>query len=70
MVKLKRPARPVSVYDLGKQIQKYPTGVLKIFEYTGTPHEPVEVVCLLGTPPIEWDDADGKRTVEESVGST
>ena len=69
IIELKRPARSVSVYDLGKQIQKYRSGMLKILDAIGTPHEPVEFVCLLGKAPSEWDDADGKRTVEEVLGA-
>ena len=68
IIELKRPERSVSVYDLGKQIQKYRSGMLKILEKAGTPHEPVEFVCLLGKVPIEWNDADGKRTVENVLG--
>lgn len=69
IIELKKPGRSVSVYDLGKQIQKYRSGMLKILENLGTPHEPVEFVCLLGKPPIEWEDTDGKRTVEEVLGA-
>ena len=69
IIELKRPDRSVSVYDLGKQIQKYRSGMLKILENLGTPHEPVEFVCLLGKPPSEWDDADSKRTVEKVLGA-
>ena len=68
IIELKRPERSVSVYDLAKQIQKYRSGMLKILAKAGTPHEPVEFVCLLGKTPIEWSDADGKRTVEEVLG--
>ena len=68
IIELKRPERSVSVYDLAKQIQKYRSGMLKILEKTGNPHEPIEFVCLLGKTPIEWSDADGKRTVEDVLG--
>lgn len=65
IIELKRPDRSVSVYDLGKQIQKYRSGMLKLLEKAGTPHEPVEFVCLLGKVPPEWNSPDGKRTVED-----
>ena len=65
IIELKRPERTVSVYDLAKQIQKYRDGMLRILENLGTPHEPVEFVCLLGKAPAEWEGPDGKRTVEE-----
>ena len=68
IIELKRPERSVSVYDLAKQIQKYRGGMLRILENAGTPHEPVEFVCLLGKPPSEWDGPDGRRTVENVLG--
>ncbi len=68
IIELKRPERTVSVYDLAKQIQKYRSGMLKILDNAGTPHEPVEFVCLLGKAPTEWDGPDGKRTVEDVLG--
>jgi len=68
IIELKRPERTVSVYDLAKQIQKYREGMLKLLDNTGTPHEPIEFVCLLGKAPIEWAAPTGKRTVEEVLG--
>ena len=65
IIELKRPDRSISVYDLGKQIRKYRSGMLKILQSLGKPHEPVEFVCLLGKPPNEWDDDNGKETVEK-----
>ena len=64
IIELKRPDRSMSVYDLGKQIRKYRSGMLKILQSSGKPHEPVEFVCLLGKPPSEWNDDNGKETVE------
>ncbi|MDE2722094.1 MAG: ATP-binding protein [Gemmatimonadota bacterium] len=65
IVELKRPERAVSVYDLGRQIQKYRSGMLKILEEMSKTNEPVEFICLLGKAPIEWDNARGKETVEK-----
>lgn len=65
IIELKKPDRTVSVYDLARQINKYRSGMLKILERLGTPHEPVEFVCLLGKEPTEWSTTDGKSTVEE-----
>ena len=60
IIELKRPERTVSVYDLAKQIAKYRNGILKILNDLGTPHEPVEFVCLLGNPPVE-ETNEGER---------
>ena len=65
IIELKRPQHPVSVYDLAKQIGKYRSGMQRILENMNTPHEPIEFVCLLGRPPTEETQADGKRIVKD-----
>lgn len=57
IIELKRPERIVGILNLlNVQIAKYYTGMRKILERHGTPHEPVEIVLLLGRPPTEWRD--------------
>ena len=65
IIELKRPERSVSVYELGQQIEKYRSGMMKILEKIKKSHEPVEFICLLGKPPREWSNPDGKRLVED-----
>ena len=65
IIELKRPNRTVSVYDLGKQIEKYRSGMLKILEQMDLPHEPVEFVCLLSKPPVESANPNGKEVVRK-----
>ena len=67
IIELKRPERLISVYELGQQIEKYRSGMVKILEAMETPHEPVEFVCLLGRPPREWDHPNGKQLVENTL---
>ena len=67
IVELKRPERSVSVYELARQIRKYRSGLIKILEESGNPREPFEFVCLLGKPPIEWNDPDGQNMVEQTL---
>ena len=69
IIELKRPDRVVSVHDLGKQIGKYRNGMLKILDEVGTPHEPVEFICLLGRPPREWTDEGGKKVVRDVLAA-
>ena len=69
IIELKRPDRIVSVHDLGKQIGKYRSGMLKILSESGIPHEPVEFVCLLGRPPREWADEGGKKVVRDVLAA-
>lgn len=67
IIELKRPDRSVSVFELGDQIQKYRSGMRKILENLGTPHEPVEFVCLLGKVPVEWNSPGGPSVVKDTL---
>ena len=67
VIELKRPDRSVSVYELAGQIAKYRSGLMKILQAAGTPHEPFEFVCLMGKPPREWSDVDGQAQVEDTL---
>lgn len=59
IVELKRASVTVPLDDLTKQIRKYRDGVKKILSKTGLNNWPIEIICLLGKPPPEWDDASG-----------
>ena len=67
IVELKRPDVRVSVYPLAAQIAKYRSAMAKMLEGMGLDHEPIEIVCLLGKPPSEWETVDGHRIVEETL---
>lgn len=67
IIELKRPKRKVSVYDLGKQIQKYRSGLKKILEDSNRSNEPIEFICLLGSAPIESNSPDGLQVVENTL---
>ena len=59
IVELKRASIAVPLDDLTKQIRKYRDGVKKILAKTGRDNWPIEIICLLGKPPPEWDNASG-----------
>ena len=59
IVELKRASVAVPLDDLTKQIRKYRDGVKKILEKTGFRNWPIEIICLVGKPPPEWDDSSG-----------
>ncbi len=69
IIELKRPERSVSVHDLARQVGKYRSGMLRILSSIGTPHEPVEFVCLLGKPPLEESDEGGQQVVEGTLAA-
>ncbi len=69
IIELKRPDVSLSVYDLGKQIEKYRSGLLKILEKINRQNDPIEFICLLGKEPQEWNNPRGKETVEKVLAA-
>lgn len=69
IVELKRASAAIHVDDLMKQVRKYRDGVKRILEKTAYKNWPIEIICLLGTPPPEWKDATGTgpKGVQESL---
>jgi len=67
IVELKRPERIVRMGELIDQIGKYRSGMKSILTQQGTPYEPIEFVILLGKPPREWGDVDGKDPALRSL---
>ena len=59
IVELKRASVAVPLDDLTKQIRKYRDGAKRILEKTGFKDWPIEIICLVGRPPPEWEDASG-----------
>jgi hypothetical protein len=67
IIELKRPDRVLSVPEMLEQAEKYLSGMLKLLQMQGTPHEPVEIVFVLGTQPKEWKNPDGMKRVREAL---
>jgi len=59
IIELKRASVAVPLDDLTKQIRKYRDGARRLLRTTDYSGWPIEIVCLLGKPPPEWDDVDG-----------
>ena len=59
IVELKRASVATPVDDLTKQVRKYRDGVKRTLEKTSYRGWPIEIVCLVGEPPPEWNDASG-----------
>ncbi|MFN4009862.1 MAG: ATP-binding protein [Pannonibacter sp.] len=59
IVELKRASVAVPVDELSRQIRIYRDGAKKILEKTTYKNWPIEIICLLGKPPPEWNDASG-----------
>ena len=69
IIELKRPERTLSVFQLGAQINKYRTGMLKILDDLDLSHEPVEFVCILGRPLQQESDQRGSQMVRDNLAS-
>lgn len=63
VIELKRPERIVSRTEMLDQSEKYFSGMSRLLEAQGTPHEPVEIVFVLGQEPREWSNPNGKTRV-------
>lgn len=63
IVELKRASVAVPVDELARQIRTYRDGARKILEKTTYKNWPIEIICLLGKPPPEWNDATGTGPV-------
>lgn len=66
IVELKRPERTVSLSELIAQIEKYRSGLAKILDKQRI-DEPIEIICLLGKPPREYNNPNGKTIVKDSL---
>ncbi|MEZ5832672.1 MAG: ATP-binding protein [Dongiaceae bacterium] len=67
IVELKRASISVPIDDLTKQVRKYRDGAVKLLEKTVYKSWPIEVVCVVGRPPPEWDDATGPAGVQKAL---
>lgn len=65
IIELKRPERTVSVYELAKQIHKYRTPVMRKMEQANL--GPLEIVCVLGKQPTEYDTPGGPEIVQKTM---
>lgn len=63
IIELKRPDRIVSRSEMLDQSEKYLSGMMKLLQAAGTPHEPIEIVFVLGQEPREWKNPEGKTRV-------
>jgi Histidine kinase-, DNA gyrase B-, and HSP90-like ATPase len=69
IVELKRASIAVPLDTLTKQIRKYRDGALKILEKTSYKGWPIEIICVLGKPPPEWNTATGPTGVSKSLSA-
>ncbi len=69
IVELKRASVSVPLDTLTKQIRKYRDGARKLLEKTGYKNWPIEIVCVLGKQPPEYNTATGPQGVQKSLAA-
>lgn len=67
IIELKRSNISTPVDKLVAQVRKYRNGVKKILDKSEYANWPTEIICLLGTFPPEYKEADGPKQVKEAL---
>jgi hypothetical protein len=69
IVELKRAKRKLSVYELGKQGNKYRTALIKCLGAQDVHNPHISIVFVIGTPLSEEADPDGRAVIEETLNA-
>ena len=70
IIELKRAERIVRTPEIYNQIQNYYSAALQCLRSTGRDHEPLEIVCVLGRRPSDWDNIPGgEQRYRDSLAS-
>ena len=69
IVELKRASVATPVDELALQIKKYRAGAKALLAKSAYPDWPLDIVCLVGKPPPEWDTGSGREDVERTLAS-
>ena len=69
IIELKRASVSTPVDELTRQIRKYRSGAKKLFAKSNLSDWPLDIICLVGKPPPEWDTSSGRADVENTLKS-
>ena len=69
IIELKRASVSTPVDQLASQIRKYRDGARHILGQGPFPEWPLDILCLVGTPPPEWDQPGGPSDVRETLAT-
>ncbi len=69
VIELKRSSVATPVDRLVAQVRKYRTGVRKIIQQSDFKDWPIQIICLVGKPPPEWEAPDGPSDVARSLAT-
>ncbi len=68
IIELKRPEARTNITGLFSQLNKYKDAATKVLRGLGS-EEPVEIVCVLGRPPKDWETLEGRRVANDVLGA-
>ncbi len=69
IVELKRGSVSTPVDQLASQIRKYRDGATKLIKQSNRPDWPLEIICLVGKPPREWEADQGPAEVAKTLAA-
>ena len=70
IIELKRANRVMSATALYDQVQRYHGAALQVLGSLTRAHEPIEIICVLGRRPRDWDTTPGsEERYRSSLGS-
>ena len=68
IIELKRSGKKLRSTQLQDQVDKYRNALRKVIQATGK-HEPIEVICLVGQPPEDWETAEQKDEARRAMAA-
>ena len=69
IVELKRASVSTPVDELAAQIRTYRDGAKQLIQQSNYADWPLDIICLVGEPPPEWNEGSGGQDVEETLAS-
>ena len=69
IIELKRASVATPVDTLTRQVRKYRNGVRKIIATSDYSNWPLQIVCLVGKPPPEWNGIGGPEEVHDALAA-
>ena len=68
IIELKRPEASTSITELFVQLKKYKRAASKVLDKSGG-EKPVEIICVLGRPPKDWENSRERSEDENSLNA-
>ena len=70
IIELKRASRTLDTGALVQQIMKYRAGVSTVLEAHGRINDPLEFICVIGRPLLDWSSPNGRDVSKDTLDGT